>query len=157
MKIVITLTISTLLLANIVIRIECLNPLDVLKTCLTDSQCKEHEEFCDHTGINPIGSCRVGYELGAKCHFDRHCKTKHCHLTRCVSRKPVKDGLCSKNQHDDCIESQFCAKSGSVFKCKDRMCSGWCCRHSQCLSNKCSWLFRCTQPENGCDAIANNN
>ena len=65
-----------------------------------------------------------------------------------MSRKPVKDGPCTKDQHEECIENQYCSQSlGS--KCKDRKCSGSCGHSYHCLSNKCT-LFVCKKPVNGC-------
>lgn len=139
-----------------IITVKCaINPLDVIKKCISDGDCKHHDEFCDHTGINPFGNCRKGYEVGTKCTFDRHCMSKHCHLMKCVNRKLVKDGPCSKDQHNECLESQYCAKD-TTYKCKDRVSSGWCSQHSQCLSNKCCWFFRCKQPNKDSDKKESN-
>ncbi len=33
------------------------NPLKLLGKCISDSEC-EANEFCDHTGLNPIGKCQ---------------------------------------------------------------------------------------------------
>lgn len=128
-----------------------LNPLNALGKCITDKDCKHHDEFCDHTGINPMGDCRKGYENGKKCTFDRHCSSKHCHFMKCVARKPERDGPCSKDQHQDCIESQYCGQNKEKkYQCQDRVCSGWCSSHSQCVSNKCCWFYRCKSPKDGC-------
>ena len=141
------LVIIVVLLSVAVVAIECLNPLGLINTCITDSQCKKHDEFCDHTGLNPIGSCRQGYVNGGKCTFDRHCRSKQCHSRRCVARKPVKDGPCSKEQHDECIESQYCSHKDNVYKCRDRSYSGACTKSEHCLSNRC-FFFKCRRPKN---------
>ena len=39
--------------------IKAANPLAMLGKCISDHEC-EATEFCDHTGINPIGSCKIG-------------------------------------------------------------------------------------------------
>lgn len=127
--------------------ISCFNPLGILNTCVTDSQCKKHDEFCDHTGLNPIGECKMGYSNGVKCHFDRHCRSKNCYSRKCVPRKPEKDGPCSKDQHDECIESQYCSHKENIYKCRDRSYSGACTKSQHCLSNKCLF-FKCRRPKN---------
>lgn len=150
MKFLIILSILCVLLVG---NVRSINILGAINKCVSDGDCKHHDEFCDHTGINPFGTCRKGYEVGQKCTFDRHCMSKHCHLMKCVARKPVKNGPCSKDQHHECIESQYCAiGSDKKFKCQDRTCSGWCSTHSQCMSNKCCWFFRCKQPKDGCSS-----
>ena len=121
------------------------NPLKMLGKCVSDHECKP-TEFCDHTGINPFGSCRVGYPDNAKCHFDRHCKSKYCHLLKCVGKKPVRDGPCTKNQHDECLPEQYCSKSLNN-RCKDRKCKGWCKKDFHCLSGQCGF-FRCKTLKN---------
>lgn len=144
----ITLISSLIILGNIILQTESINPFGVLKTCITDSQCKNHEDFCDHTGINPIGTCRAGYPNGAKCTFDRHCRSKNCSSRRCVGRKPVKDGPCSKDQHIECIDSQYCSSrsDSGAFMCRDRSYSGACVHSEQCLSRKCLF-FKCRRPK----------
>ncbi|CAF0925631.1 unnamed protein product [Brachionus calyciflorus] len=107
------------------------------------------DEFCDHTGINPIGSCKEGKKVNDSCVFDRHCRTKNCHLFKCVSRKPVRDGPCTEDTHSECIPEQYCSSREKTFKCRDRKCSGMCSKDAHCLSNKCSVLF-CKKPEKGC-------
>lgn len=140
--------VSLVLLVSIAgVVVESLNPLGLINTCITDSQCKKHDEFCDHTGLNPIGSCRQGYVNGAKCTFDRHCRSKQCHTRRCVARKPVKDGPCSKDQHDECIETQYCSHKENIYKCRDRSYSGVCSKSEHCLSNRC-FLLKCRRPKN---------
>lgn len=118
--------------------------------CATDSECKNEDEFCDHTGINPIGSCRLGYANGQTCGFDRHCMSKMCHFFKCVAVKPVKDALCSKDHHEDCIESQYCVLDKQIdrYKCVDRICSGWCNYSAKCMSNSCAWYLRCKPTSN---------
>ncbi|CAF0893184.1 unnamed protein product [Brachionus calyciflorus] len=83
-----------------------INPLKFLGKCISDHECKSYE-YCDHIGINPFGSCKEGRELNQKCVFDRHCKTKYCHLLKCVKRKPIRDGPCS--DHTECIQEQYCS------------------------------------------------
>ena len=116
--------------------------------CITDHDCKAHE-FCDHTGINPFGSCRTGKELKSSCVFDRHCKSKHCHLMKCVAKKPVKDAPCAPNEHSECIQNQYCSHKEKTYRCRDRSCSGYCLKDVHCISNKCS-LFKCKKPESAC-------
>ena len=70
------------------------NPLKFLGKCLQDKECKPIE-YCEHQGINPIGSCKIGKESNQTCVFDRHCKSKICHHLKCRLKKPVKDGPCS--------------------------------------------------------------
>lgn len=140
---------SFIYFACIVPRTDSINPLGILNSCVTDSQCKKHDEFCDHTGINPIGSCRTGYPNGARCTFDRHCGSKNCNSRRCVARKPIKDGPCSKDQHLECIETQYCSTrsdKGSGLRCRDRSYSGACIHSEQCLSRKCLF-FKCRRPK----------
>jgi hypothetical protein len=124
------------------------NPLKLFGKCVGDNECKTHE-FCDHTGINPIGSCKVGKEVSKSCVFDRHCASKNCHLLKCVARKPVKDGPCTKDKHDECIPSQYCSHKENVYKCRDRSCHGMCSKNAHCLSNNCSFLI-CKKPKEGC-------
>lgn len=128
------------------------NPLKFMGKCLSDHECKTNE-FCDHTGINPFGSCKVGKEVKESCILDRYCKSKHCHLMRCVPRKPVKDGPCSKDQHDECIATQYCSHKENIYKCRDRNCTGACIKDAHCLSNKCSF-FMCKKPTEGCSKNA---
>lgn len=68
---------------------------------------------------------------------------------KCVSRKPVKDGPCSKDQHTDCLKEQYCSSKEKMLKCRDRKCSGLCGKDAHCLSNKCSF-FHCKKPNTGC-------
>ncbi len=105
--------------------------------CIQDKECKSNE-YCDHKWPNPIGECKVGTKNGDKCVLDRHCTSKVCHTFKCVGRRPVKDGPCQKNSHDECLPEQFCNKD----KCKDRKCNGWCKQSYECMSGKCE-LFRC--------------
>jgi hypothetical protein len=51
------------------------NPMKLFNKCITDGECKPNE-YCDHSGINPFGSCHMGKEINEKCVFDRHCKSK---------------------------------------------------------------------------------
>ena len=113
--------------------------------CLTDKDCKQHE-YCDHTGLNPIGSCKAGKENKEMCAFDRHCKSKVCHLLRCQARKPVRDGPCTKDQHDECLPEQYCSKT-KKYICQDRKCSGFCSKDYHCVSNSCR-LFYCKKSVN---------
>ena len=123
------------------------NGLSIFGKCVTDKECKD-DEFCDHTGINPIGSCAQGKANNRSCVFDRHCRSKYCHHLKCIGKKPVKDGKCSRDHHEDCIESQYCShRKGD--KCMDRKCSGICGKDAHCLSNNCSF-FKCKKPANGC-------
>lgn len=126
------------------------NPIKFFNKCISDHECQTGE-YCDHTGINPFGSCKEGKKQNESCVFDRHCKSKYCHHFKCVSKKPVKDGLCSKDAHTECLQEQFCSKSGDKYKCQDRKCSGFCCKDAQCLSNKCAFYFLCRKPDNGCN------
>lgn len=119
------------------------NPLKLLGKCISDHECKP-TEFCDHTGLNPFGSCRLGYENKASCHFDRHCKSKVCHSFKCEGKRPVRDGPCTKDQHDECLPEQYCSKTAK-YHCKDRKCKGACFKDYHCLSNNCSF-FRCQKP-----------
>lgn len=38
------------------------NPLKIFNKCISDHECK-NDEYCDHTGINPIGSCKQGTKI----------------------------------------------------------------------------------------------
>jgi len=122
--------------------------LNMLNKCVTDKDCKQ-QEFCDHHGINPIGSCKVGHETNHSCVFDRHCRSKICHLLKCVNKKPVKDGPCTKDHHDECLPTQYCSHQTKVYQCRDRKCSGLCGKDAHCLSNECS-IFKCKKPKEGC-------
>lgn len=127
------------------------NPLKLFNKCISDHECKP-DQFCDHTGINPIGSCADGKKLNDSCFFDRHCKSKNCHLLKCVNRKPVKDGPCTKDIHSECLPEQYCSNRDSkIYKCRDRKCSGVCSKDAHCISNKCSLLL-CKKPDNGCNS-----
>lgn len=122
------------------------NPLKAFGKCISDSECKSNE-FCDHTGINPIGDCKIGYPDNSKCTFDRHCKSKVCHLFKCVGKKPVKDGPCTKDYHNECLPEQYCSKSKD-YHCKDRKCKGFCLKDYHCISGSCrkSFFSRCEKP-----------
>ncbi len=61
------------------------NPLKMLNKCISDHECKSHE-FCDHTGINPFGTCHVGKEANRSCMFDRHCASKQCHHLKYINK-----------------------------------------------------------------------
>jgi hypothetical protein len=124
------------------------NPLKLFNKCISDHECKTNE-YCDHSGINPIGKCTIGKELKTSCMFDRHCQSKHCHLMRCVARKPVKDGPCAPNEHSECIPSQYCSSKQDTHKCRNRKCSGLCTKDAHCVSNKCSFLM-CKKPHTVC-------
>lgn len=125
------------------------HPIKLLNKCISDHECGNNE-YCDHVGVNPIGSCHQGKDLEQKCLFDRHCRSKYCHHFRCVSKKPVKDGPCTKNNHMECIESQYCSSTGkNGYVCKNRKCSGVCIKDAHCISDKCSF-FACKRPQNGC-------
>lgn len=115
----------------------------VMKVCVQDSQCGDSAKFCDHHFPNPMGTCTRKHKNGEKCTFDRHCMSDKCNWNKCVANKPKKNGLCSKEQHHECIDSQYCS---SHNKCVDRVLNGGCTKSHQCLSNKCS-LFRCKAPE----------
>ena len=52
------------------------NPLKLFNKCISDHECK-NQEYCDHTGINPIGTCKLGNSNGHSCVFDRHCQSKY--------------------------------------------------------------------------------
>ncbi len=106
-------------------------------------------EYCNHTGINPIGTCTKRKDLGHICIRDAYCLSLNCYLLKCVSRKPIKGGTCSKNQHQECIEKQYCSQSAG-YKCIDRKCSGMCHHNYHCESNQCSF-FKCKLPINGCN------
>ena len=116
------------------------SPLKLLGKCISDHECEE-TEYCDHSGINPFGSCKIGYADGQKCHVNRHCKSKYCSLRKreCIGKKLVRDGPCRYKQDDDCFTEQFCWK----LKCIDRKCDGWCWYNKSCLSKNCRWFFRC--------------
>ena len=128
------------------------NPLKLMGKCISDHECKTHE-YCDHTGINPFGSCKQGKETNHTCVFDRHCKTKNCHLLKCVTKKPVKDGVCTKDTHSECIPEQYChheiKNKKDFYKCINRKCSGFCSKDAHCIANKCKFL-RCEKPKYGC-------
>jgi hypothetical protein len=124
------------------------NPLKFLNKCISDHECQP-TEYCDHTGINPLGKCHAGKNLKESCVFDRHCKSKHCHLLKCVARKPVKDGPCAPNEHSECIQTQYCSHKENIYKCRDRSCGGMCLKDAHCLTNKCK-VFKCQKPEEGC-------
>jgi hypothetical protein len=126
------------------------NPLKFLNKCISDHECKP-TEYCDHTGINPLGKCHAGKETKESCVFDRHCKSKNCHLMKCVARKPVRDGPCAANEHSECIQSQYCSHKENIYKCRDRLCHGMCLKDAHCITNKCK-LLRCQRPEEGCKA-----
>ncbi|RMZ97625.1 hypothetical protein BpHYR1_021969 [Brachionus plicatilis] len=125
------------------------NPLKLFNTCISDHQC-EHNEFCDHNGINPIGSCTEGKKLGGSCFFDRYCQSKNCYLMKCVSRKPVLDGPCTEDNHSECLPEQYCSGRDDAYKCRDRKCYGFCGKDAHCLTNNCRF-FRCERPSAGCD------
>ena len=130
------LTVSTSVISS-------LNVLGLVGKCISDHECKP-QEFCDHNGINPIGACRLGYPNDAKCHFDRHCSSKYCHKYKCIGKKPVRDGPCIKDQHEDCLPEQYCQEVGKLSHfCRDRKCSGLCFffKHHKCLSNKCTFFW----------------
>lgn len=119
------------------------NPLKMLGKCISDHEC-EPQEYCDHNGINPIGSCKLGYPDNAKCHFDRHCKSKYCHHYKCIGKKPVRDGKCNKDQHQECPIEQYCKEIGKLsYYCRDKKCSGFCFffKHQKCLSNSCLFFW----------------
>lgn len=125
------------------------NPLKFIGKCLSDSECKKNE-YCDHHGINPFGSCKAGKDNNQTCVMDRYCKSKVCHHLKCMARKPVKDGPCSKDQHQECIPEQYCHHvKKEEYICSNRKCSGLCGKDVHCLSNKCS-LFHCKKPNTGC-------
>ena len=125
------------------------NPLKFLNKCISDHECKK-DEFCDHTGINPFGKCALGKDKGQTCMMDRYCRSKACHLLKCVATKPVRDGPCSKDHHDECLPEQYCSHDRKEsFKCRDRRCTSACLKDAHCLSNNCSF-FRCKKPEKGC-------
>lgn len=128
------------LISNVRALLDLKNPLELFNKCISDHECKP-AQFCDHNGVNPIGSCVPGYPLGQSCHFDRHCASKYCHNYKCVAKKPLRNGPCQKNQHQQCLPDQYCKNSF----CADRMCSGWCTNRKYCMSNKCC-MFRCTKP-----------
>lgn len=114
----------------------------VINVCVQDSQCKDKAKFCDHHFPNPVGACAKKHKNGDKCSFDRHCMSDKCNWNKCVANKPKKDGPCSKEQHHECIDSQYCS---SHNKCKDRSATGGCTKDAHCLSHKCS-LFKCKHP-----------
>ncbi len=130
----------------LVVSLSVVSSLDVLSLankCVTDSQCKS-EEFCDHTGLNPVGSCRHGYPNDAKCHFDRHCSSKQCENFKCAAKKLTRDGPCDKDQHSQCLPEQYCREIGKLsYYCRDRKCSGFCFffKNHLCLSNKCNFFW----------------
>jgi hypothetical protein len=120
----------------------------ILSQCLTTNDCKS-DQYCHHDGLNPLGKCHPVKQKGEKCLKDRQCRSKHCHLFHCAESEPVKDGLCVKNEHSNCIPSQFCAKKKGVYKCINRLCRGLCTKNAQCRSNKC-FIFWCIwRPEHG--------
>ena len=119
--------------------------------CVSDHECQPFE-YCDHSGINPIGKCTPGKELKSSCVFDRHCKSKHCHHMKCVVRKPVKDGPCAPNEHTECIPTQYCSHKEKIYRCRDRKCSGLCGKDAHCFSNKCTF-FSCKKPAEGCPKV----
>ena len=122
---------------------------ELKETCLKNSQCKPNQ-YCDHEHTrNPIGKCHVKLNLTQTCTHNDQCFSAICHLTKCVRRIPVKDGECQPNEHVECIATQFCAKRSPKHNCIDRLCSGWCTKHAQCLSNKC-FIFWCKKPEAKC-------
>lgn len=125
------------------------NPLKIFNTCISDHQCS-HNQFCDHNGINPIGSCADGKKIGEKCILDRYCQSKNCYLLKCVQRKPVRDGPCTEDSHSDCIAEQYCSSRDKNFKCRDRKCFGFCNKDAHCLTDKCRF-FRCERPIKGCE------
>lgn len=138
MKIILVLT----FLASLIYSTQS-SALSIFKTCAVDSNCdSKKDEFCDHKGVNPIGTCTKRHKVGSKCNFDRHCASKNCNWSKCVARKPKKDGPCTKEQHTDCIETQYCSKN----KCTDRKLSGTCTKSAECMSNKCS-VFTCQKYE----------
>jgi hypothetical protein len=55
------------------------NPLKMLNKCISDKECKPLE-YCEHSGINPFGSCHPGKDEKQSCVFDRHCKSKGIEL-----------------------------------------------------------------------------
>lgn len=112
----------------------------VINVCFKDSECGDKAKFCDHHFPNPMGSCAKKHKNGEKCTFDRHCMSDKCNWNKCVASKPKKDGPCSKEQHHECIDSQYCS---SQNRCKDRHANGGgCIKDQHCMSNKCS-LFKC--------------
>ena len=73
-----------------------------------------------------------------------------CHHLKCVAKKPVIDGPCTKDQHTECIPEQYCHhEKKDIYVCINRKCSGLCAKNEHCLSNKCD-LFHCKKPANGC-------
>ena len=123
----------------------------IFNKCISDHECKPME-FCDHSGINPLGSCKVGKELKSTCVFDRHCKSKVCHHMKCVNKKPVKDGPCNPHEHAECLPTQYCSSKNSskdLHKCRDRKCTGMCTKDAHCISNKCTF-FSCKKNETAC-------
>lgn len=130
------------------------SPLKFFGKCISDSECKPNE-YCEHSGINPFGSCKIGKENKQSCVFDRHCRSKICHHLKCTSKKPVKDGVCSKDQHEECIAEQYCHHvKKEEYKCINRKCSGLCIKDAHCLSKNCS-LLHCKKPEKGCQTWNN--
>jgi len=57
--------ISVFVLLILVLKVSCFvgsgNPIKLLGKCITDSDCAANE-FCDHTGLNPIGKCQSKQE-----------------------------------------------------------------------------------------------
>ena len=116
-----------------------------ISTCLKSLISIKAHKFCDHTGINPFDSCRTDKELKSSCVFDRHCKSKHCHLIKCVAKKPVKD-LCAKRALG--MHTESILHKQKTYRFDDRSCSGYCLKDVYCISNKCC-LFKCKKPESG--------
>lgn len=115
----------------------------VLGVCSIDSHCKNSAQYCDHKAPNPVGKCKAKHRNSEHCLFDRHCMSNKCNWTKCVSNRPTKDGLCSKGEHYECIDSQYCGKNN---RCKNRHPPGsTCVKSAECLSNRCSF-FKCQKP-----------
>jgi hypothetical protein len=128
---------------------EIKNPLKLFGKCVSDHEC-EFNQYCDHTGINPVGACKIGAEDRQSCVLDRYCRSKNCNLFKCLPRDRVRDGKCYDADHNQCVSEQYCSHiKEKSYNCKNRKCHGSCTKDAHCLTNVCR-LFRCKRPQAGC-------
>lgn len=107
--------------------------------CSSDSHCTWGYRCDNGACVEKLGSC-------AQCNEHSDCQSGHCSWRfRCAANNGLMDDGCLCSFTDDCQEGSRC-DGISPRICSSKLEVGERCNeHSDCVSDRCSWMFRCAE------------
>lgn len=123
--------------------VECDSKTCEKETILSGKQCVEDE--CTDNNQCPSGRCDSGScipKFGScmACDEPSDCISGICTLFKCANFDEKMDDECACLMDKDCASNRC-----EAFICEAKLTGGnWCTEHSDCMSDRCTWWFKCT-------------